>query len=94
MTSTLKSLQKEFKAFKCDGRPKSAMIFVVDVYSDRLIVGGYNNDFVEQFFERRGVACTVDRGGWSINASDAQKLGINLAVGSYSFQYADCRKKP
>lgn len=91
---TIKDIQKEFKAFKGNGQAKSTMRFVVDVYSDRLVVAGYSNGFLNDFFARRGIFATQDRGGWSINSSDAKKLGIVLNVGSYEFQYADCRKKP
>ena len=90
--SQLNDLRKEFKNFGIlNGERKSQMKFIVEVYSDRAVIGTSKHRFVKDFFQRRGVICTEDRGGWSINKGDAESMGFTT-IGTHVIQYSDLRK--
>lgn len=91
--TTLKALQKEFKAYDFSDRAKSAKVFCIVYYQDRIVVLGYQNSWLESFFNSRGVVAHEDRGGWSIDAKDAIKLGLT-GIDEADYQYGDSRKKP
>jgi hypothetical protein len=81
----ISKIRKEYKAF-------GKVELMIDVYSDRVNFLGYN-DFMVNFFQRRGVVAHYDRGGISIDSTDATKLGIELKIGSYLASCKDLRKK-
>jgi hypothetical protein len=81
----INKIRQEYKAY-------GKIEVVIDVYGDRVNFLGYNN-FMVDFFARRGVVAHPDRGGISIDKRDADKLGIALAIGSYRASCKDCRKK-
>lgn len=86
MTSTVKQLQKEAKAFN-----KSEVFY--DVYSDRVNFIGCDNQWLVDFFRRRDILADSDRGGFSIDIKDAIKLGFPVKANSYRLK-PDARKAP
>lgn len=82
-----KALQREFKACITDHRIKH---IVIDIYCDRAIFCNKDNWLVD-FFERRGMMTYFDRGGLSIDLKDAAKFDIPIAPGGY-YLHKDLRK--
>jgi hypothetical protein len=88
----LNKLRKELKTIaQLKNARKREMEVMIDVYGDRIVVG-CSDSLIRDFFERRQAPCVYDRGGWSIHSRDAERLGLNLAIGSYRVQYWDLRK--
>ncbi|NEP58451.1 MAG: hypothetical protein F6K31_15785 [Symploca sp. SIO2G7] len=84
--NTVKALQKEAKAYN------EVEVFY-DVYTDRVNFIGYSKTWLVDFFRRRETLATSDRGGYSIDLSDAKELGLPTKAGSYRL-LPDARRKP
>ena len=66
--TALNQLRKEFRAFD-----KTEVL--IDVYSDRVVIGGENQWLID-YFTRRNVLADMDRGGVMISLNDAEALNL------------------
>ena len=90
MTSELQTIRKEYKAFG-----KTEMMY--DVYCDRVNFVACTSFFpLSVYCDNRGIIYDRDRGGYSIDLKDAQKMGLPMEPGksTYIINTKDLRKKP